>query len=96
MDKKIWKLERPWVTINKDKNVLKLPSGVWMDWSEHGKNVDEAIDMYNDFAGFGKYALGVGAALGVIATGGLMLTIHRIKAKKAKKQEETEESEEEA
>ena len=87
MSKQIWKQERLWVTINKDKNIVKLPSGVWADWSKYGKNVDDAIDYFNDFNSFGKYSMGIGAVIGAVVTTGIVAGIHFIRKHHEKKNE---------
>lgn len=91
---KINKLERLWTTINKDKNKVYLPNGVWADWSRYGKNVDDAIDYYNDFKFVERLNFGTGAVVGLAVAGVAAIVVHCVKKKK--KQEETEEIEEEA
>lgn len=79
------------ITLNKDKNIVTFPDGTYNDWSMYGKNVEDAIDFYNDINGYGCWCMLIGgvAALVGVAAGEMIAAI--IKAKKKKNQEETKE-----
>ena len=96
MDKKVNVLERLYPKINKDKNIVYMPNGFWADWSQYGKNVEDAIDYFNDAKYVENLGIGIGMILGTALIGGTAFVIHKIKKHKEKKQEESEESEEEA
>lgn len=93
MGKKVNLLERLYPRINKDRNIVYLPNGVWADWSQYGKNVDDAIDYFNDAKCTENVGIGIGAVLGAVLVGGVTIITHCIKKSK-KKKEDSEEAEE--
>lgn len=72
--------------MNKDKNVVYLPNGVWSDWSRYGKNAEDAIDYYNDAKFTENVGIGIGTILGAVLVGGAALIVHTVKKHKEKKE----------
>lgn len=70
--------ERLYPKINKDRNKVYLPNGVWSDWSRYGKNAEDAIDYYNDARYTENVGIMIGTVLGMIITGGAAAVIHFI------------------
>jgi hypothetical protein len=72
-----------------DGSKVILPSGVVRDWSMHGPNCQEAVDMFNDFNDYGNWCmiLGAGMALLGVATAITINTIHILRKNKKSKKE---------
>ena len=79
------------ITLNKDKNIVTFPNGTYDDWSMYGKNVEDAIDFYNDINGYGCWCMLIGGAAVLVGVAAGVITTAIVKAKKKKNQEETEE-----
>lgn len=92
MNKKVNVLKKLYPRINKDKNIVYLPNEIWADWSRYGKNVEDAIDYFNDAKYVENVGIGIGMVLGSALIGGTAFIIHEIKKHGKKKQEESNES----
>lgn len=80
--------------INEDRNKVYMPNGFWADWSMYGKNVEDAIDYYNDAKYTENIGIGIGAVLGLILAGSTAAVLHFTAKHNKKKQDETKETEE--